>query len=455
MSLSLSDELPTRIADQDLADPAATAPASFDSQRVMADVAWHSLAWLVFANIVGVLIATLLVAPGLNSALGEWTYGRWMPVHLNLQLYGWCSLPLVGFLFKLYGANREGVAQWCRPVLWVWSAALAAGAFTWLTGHSSGKLFLDWTGYSRVLFPLALLLLWAVLALGLMRAWNTDANRAAATRIAKVAGLLVLLAIPFLIYIAASPNLYPPINPDSGGPTGASQLESTLVIIGILLLLPFGLTQRKPRRSWPIQAAWTVLIAEAFLCLALGRASVSHRTPAQYLSLGSLLVWIPLTPAYFESFQWRPNTRRWRIAFLCWWSVLIPTGWCLFLPGILDRVKFTDVLIGHSVLAMGGFVSSLLIFVMVQLLGEKGWIFERPWSFYLWQGSVFVYVGVMFNAGWFEGTDPAFAMTPGAARNVIYSVRLCLGVLMLAASAAWFVDATKLPRNMNLREQTA
>ena len=85
------------------------------------------------------------------------------------------------------------------------------------------------------------------------------------------------------------------------GRCNASQLESTLVIIGILLLLPFGLTQRKPRCSWPIQAAWIVLIAEALLCLALGRTSVSHRTPAQYLSLGSLLVWIPLTPAYFEA----------------------------------------------------------------------------------------------------------------------------------------------------------
>jgi cytochrome c oxidase cbb3-type subunit 1 len=453
MSLSLSDEVTPRIAD--VAGPVRLAPTFSSSQTVMATVAWHSLAWLAFANAVGVLIATLLLEPSLNSALGEWTYGRWMPVHLNLQLYGWCSLPLVGFLFKLYGANREGVAQWCRPALWVWSAALATGAFTWLTGHSSGKLFLDWTGYSRVLFPFALLLLWVVLTLGLVRAWNTDANRAVSTRMAKLAGLLALLAIPFLIYSAASPNLYPPINPDSGGPTGASQLESTLVIIGILLLLPFGLAQRKQRRSWPIQAAWIVLIAEALLCLALGRASVSHRTPAQYLSLGSLLVWIPITPAYFEAFEWRRNTRRWRIAFLCWWSVLIPTGWCLFLPGILDRVKFTDVLIGHSLLAMGGFVSSLLIFVMVQLLGEQGWIFERPWSFYLWQGCVFVYIAVMFIAGWLEGTNPAFSMTPGVARNLIYIVRLCLGVLMLTASAAWFVDATKLLRNANLREQSA
>ena len=55
--------------------------------------------------------------PGLNHWLGEWTYGRWIMVHMNLELYGWCSLPLVGFLFRVYGADRGPTAAWCRPVL--------------------------------------------------------------------------------------------------------------------------------------------------------------------------------------------------------------------------------------------------------------------------------------------------------------------------------------------------
>ena len=116
--------------------------------RVMAFAAWHSLFWLVVANAVGVLLATLLLVPGLNAFLGEWSYGRWMPVHINLQLFGWLSLPLVGFLFKVYGADRKPAAQWCLSSLWIWSAALCAGALSWLNGHSSDKLFLDWTGYT-------------------------------------------------------------------------------------------------------------------------------------------------------------------------------------------------------------------------------------------------------------------------------------------------------------------
>jgi len=411
---------------------------------VFAFAAWHSLAWLVFANAVGVLLAALLIFPHLNSLLGEWTYGRWVPVHINLQLYGWCSLPLVAFLFKAYGADRDGTARWCRPALWVWSTALAVGASSWLSGHSSGKLFLDWTGYSRVLFPLALLALWVLLTTSLVHLWKHETSRTAKS--AQAFGLLFLLLVPFALYFAADPNVYPPINPDTGGPTGASQLESVLIILAVLLLLPFGLTRYKTRRCWKNTLAWSVFAGEFLLCAALGRGDVSHHRPVQYISLGSLLVWLPLTPAYYSTFLWHANTRRWRIAFLCWWSVLVPTGWCLFLPGVLDHFKFTDGLVAHSLLAMAGFVTSLLIFVMVQLLGEDGWIFNRTWSFYVWQLAVATYIPLMFFAGWREGSDPAFTIVPGLLRNSLYSLRLVLGVLMLVASADWLIDATFLLR---------
>ena len=50
---------------------------------------------------------------------------------------------------------------------------------------------------------------------------------------------------------------------------------------------------------------------------------------------------------------------------------------------------------------------------MVQLLGEDGWIFNRDWSFYLWNWSVLAYVLVMMTAGWLEGSDPAFTIALG------------------------------------------
>jgi len=416
--------------------------------RAVANAAWHSLFWLVFANAIGVLIAILLLIPALNQELGEWTYGRWMMAHMNLELYGWTSLPLVGFLFRVYGADSSAAAQWCRPVLWVWSAALGVGVFSWLSGHSSGKLFLDWSGYARIVFPGALLMLWLLLVFALVANWSDSENAAVAAKVAKLIGLVILLAVPFVLYIASNPNTYPPVNPDTGGPTGASQLESSLAVVAILLVLPFGLARRKPRKSRIIAIAWIVLAAESVLCVAMGRAEISHHQPAQFLSLGSLLVWLPLTPAYYTAFAWHSNTRIWRLAFLWWWAALVVTGWVFFLPGVLDHFKFTDGLVGHSFVAMAGFTSSLIIFVMVQLLGEGGWIFNRVRSFYLWNGSVIAYVVVVTMAGWREGFDPTFTIVPGIARNILYTLRLVTGILMLLASLDWLVDASTL-----LREQ--
>jgi cytochrome c oxidase cbb3-type subunit 1 len=115
------------------------------------------------------------------------------------------------------------------------------------------------------------------------------------------------------------------------------------------------------------------------------------------------------------------------VAFLWWWAILLVTGWVFFLPGVLDHFKFTDGLVGHSFIAMAGFASSLLIFAMVQLLGEGGWIFNRTRSFYLWNGSVIAYIVLM-------------------TRNILYALRLVTGILMLLAALDWLVDATTLLR---------
>jgi len=401
----------------------------------------HSLFWLVVGNAIGVMIALLLLAPALNPFLGAWTYGRWIMVHLNLALYGWCSLPLLAFLFGAYCTERTIAAHWARPAVWAWSSALVLGSFSWLSGHSSGKLFLDWSGLARVYFPLAMMALWAVLALSLMHSWKREGKSA---RIAKVVGLLFLLAVPALIFIASSPGLYPAFNPDTGGPTGASQLESSLMVVAILLMLPYGLTKRETEGSWAIKASWILLVAEAVLCAALGRQDISHHRPAQFMSLASLILWLPLTPAYYAAFAWSPAARRWRIAFLWWWALLVVSGWILFLPGVLDHFKFTDGLVGHSLTALAGFVTALLLFVMAQLLGDDAWIFNGTRSFYAWNLGVLAYVVTMTIAGWIEGSNPAFTIVPSVPRNLLYIARLLTGLAMLAASADWFRCAVQM-----------
>jgi cytochrome c oxidase cbb3-type subunit I len=419
---------------------------------VIAIAAWHSLAWLFVANLTGVWLAVLLLYPAAGSWLGEWSYGRWTPVHLNFQLYGWMALPLVAWAIRIYRADRGAIATWSRTALILWSLALTIGAVYWLNGYSSGKLFLDWTGYARVLFPLAIVFLWLVLAAGYKHAWHEPENRSTLIRTAKLLGLAVLLLVPLVIYLASDPSTYPAINPDTGGPTGASQLESTLVIVLILFLLPYGLTSRKTTgRNW-IAAAWVVLAIEAVFCLELGRSDVSHHLPVQIIGLGSLLIWVVLVPAYFSAFEWPTRTRFWRMAVLGYWVLLVPTGWAFFLPGILDRLKFTDALVGHSILAMAGFVSSLLILILAVLLDEDGQVFNARWPFIAWHGATLAYVILFFFTGWKEGGDPSFTIVPGPDRNLIYAVRLVLGIAMTAASAYWLVRITAHIRSRDVSD---
>lgn len=412
--------------------------------EVLSDAAWHSLAWLFIANGVGLLLATLLLFPGLNRHLGAWTYGHWMPLHLNLQLYGWCSLPLVAWLLKAYRVESTAAARWSRPALWAWSAALAFGAFSWLAGHTGGKIFLDWQGYARVLFPLATFFLWLVLAWSLRCDWRSAENISRLERFAKIFGLLVLLSVPATLYWAADPKIYPPVNPDTGGPTGASLLESTLGIVIVLLILPYGLGRKlRGGQEW-IHAAWCLFAVETTLSLSLGRENASHRLPMQFLGLGSLLPWIFLMPMYFKSFGWPDNSRLWLNALFFWWGLLLASAWTIFLPGLLDRFKFTDGLVGHSHMAMAGFVSSMNIFLLANLLGEKRRVFDSRRAFCAWHAGTLGYIAAMFFAGSIEGRNPAFNFVPSEMREAVYAFRLACGALMTAAALHWLWRATRL-----------
>ena len=74
-----------------------TSPVLFAAQ--------HALFWLMAGCFIGLWLAVLLLCPGLNAIFGEFTYGRIVPIHLNFQLYGWTSLPLVAWLFYLFSSK--------------------------------------------------------------------------------------------------------------------------------------------------------------------------------------------------------------------------------------------------------------------------------------------------------------------------------------------------------------
>jgi cytochrome c oxidase cbb3-type subunit 1 len=435
-------------ADAASADAASADAASADAgspdaatQRL---VTVHSLTWLAVGNGVGLLLATLLLFPRLGALLGPFTYGRLMPLHLDLQLYGWSSLPLVGLLLRLY-LPGSGLDRAPRLAVGLWSGGLAFGAVSWLAGTVGGKLFLSWAGAARALFAGAMLFLALVLAAAFMRQRARRPGPWLAA-VGKGALLIALLAVPFVLYWSASPEVYPPINPDSGGATGGSLMGSTLGIVVIIFLCPLFLGMRPTAPAaegsgdrWRTTRTTAVILALHFAWFGLlDHGDRSNHEPLQVVSLASLAIWLPLLIRHLRRFRWPAASRRWLVAFGVWGGLLLLTGVVDFLPGVLERFKFTNALVAHAHVAMAGMITCLHAVILTVLdPGAARRAFADRRGFVLWQVGAGVLVASLLVLGVLEGVDPTLLFHPSAAVTALYAVRWAGGALMLLASVRW------------------
>lgn len=387
-----------------------------------ASVRRHALGWLVATNAVGLWLAASLCWPELGDLAAPLTYGRWMPVHLDGQLYGWCALPLVGALFAFLLRDERDVFSG-RLGLWFWTSALAFATVSWLAGRASGKLFLDFAGAARWVWSTALLGLWCVLA----RAWW----RQRAGGVLAVALLALLLAVPFVLFWAENLALYPAVNPHSGGATGASLLGSTLALLVVFGLLPrlLDLPAEKPDRLfWPAMALCAAYFA------GMRHTHASHHEIGQIIGLSLLVAWVPLVVVRARAFRWSEAAQPWWRAAFWWWAALVADGLLTFLPGWSERLKFTNALVAHSHLAMAGLVTSAHGAILASLGGT--WRVPR-WALRLWQGACVVHVAALLWLGWQEAADPMLLQVRGGVADWAYGLRFAAGLAMFAASVAW------------------
>ena len=401
----------------------------------MRTAAAHALGWLVAGNLVGVVLAMLLLWPGLNAAFAPLTYGRWVALHLDWQLYGWCALPLVGVLLHwCLDLRRPRAGTQARIALGAWSAALAAGGAAWLGGVTSGKMFLEWHGWARPLLPAAMVLLWALLAGHVWSGRERGNRRHYAAQLMALAGLAV---VPAALFWSTGRQVYPSINPDSGGATGARLLASTLGIVAIYGFLAEVLKVSRPVwRAW----FWGYLVFSALVCVGIERGNSSHHESGQILGLATLLGWLPLAWGYFRGSGGRPVARRWWGAAFGWWVALVVSGLATFLPGISERLKFTNGMVGHAHLAMAGLVTCANLAV----LAELGMVQARR-SFWLWQGAAVIHVVILLGLGWREGGRPEDLFLSAGWTQAVYAGRLVTGVALLAVSVHWWRQSAGSP----------
>jgi cytochrome c oxidase cbb3-type subunit 1 len=391
----------------------------------------HALAWLVFGNAVGLYLSILLLDPSLQ--IGGWTYGRWVPVHLNVQLYGWTALPLVAWLFSMYEVGRSRSAAWAPAAVWAWSAALAMGALHWLGGETGGKIFLDWKDGALWAFIVAMVVLWVVLAL----AWKERAG--GWTRLkwrVSLGGLIGLATVPGAIILTASPKTYPPVDHLTGGPTGSSLLGSSLIVVGLMLLLP-----RVVAGSGKGKAGWGTWAYFGFCWVFFGVAEAvggSHFDWWQNFSLLLMPPWAWLLARDWKGFSWPHDSRAWRAAMFGWWGLLVLTGYLMYFPWILDRIKFTQGLVAHSHLAMAGFTTSFCALLAIFLTGKR---VGGTVSVTLWHGAVVVMILTLAAMGWKEGAEPSWMLMKPGWREMGLTIRSVCGIVMLSVCAGWLINS--------------
>lgn len=395
----------------------------------------HALGWMCAANVVGLWLSLCLVWPRAGELSGAFTYGRWIPLHLNAHLYGWSSLPLVAVLLAAFFPHhlRE---NWSRHAVTAWSTALAFACASWLTGRTSGKLFMDWTGASRVLFPAALAGLACALAVGLHAGWKTWNP---INRMWRLLLLLALVPVPAILYWAADPSLYPTINPHSGGATGSSLLGSTLVLIAIFLFSPtlLSIPPRVPLPRWT--RVLPPLLAVHFAgYLLLERGDASHHATDQIAGLFTLLPWPFVLAVRLRLHAWPAGTRRWLLAFATWGVVLTVSACLMFLPGALEKSKFTNAFVAHTHMAMAGMLTSFLMIVLIALNpGATADAMGGAKPFWIWQAGCTLHVLSMFGAGAIEAANPGALFGPSAPIDFLYALRMLAGMAMLDASVRW------------------
>jgi cytochrome c oxidase cbb3-type subunit 1 len=337
------------------------------------------------------------------------------------------------------------------------SGAVCFGAVSWLAGDAGGKPFLDWAGPARWLLVAALAFLWLVLAAGWYRRWRAGEDRPGLPRLARGLLLAALAAVPPLLAWASGPGVYPAINPDSGGATGGSLLGSSLAVVAMMWAFPW-LVGRPPRRGAGAAArrvsdqTLAVLVLHLALFALLDHGDHSHHEAWQIAALASLAVWPPLLVRHLRRFEWPPPLRPWLAAFAAWGALLVASACVTFLPGVLERWKFTDALVAHAHLAMAALATSFLVPILATLGDGDGdgdggnplaRLLARRLPFALWHGGCLVYVVAMTAAGQLEGGEPALLYTTPPALQALYAARWLAGAAMLAASLAWLRGALR------------
>jgi cytochrome c oxidase cbb3-type subunit 1 len=214
-------------------------------------------------------------------------------------------------------------------------------------------------------------------------------------------------------------------------------------MIVIFIAAPVAAGAKRSGSARALAASSIALAISGAVFALVSHGDRSNHEPAQIAALGTLLVWPPLLAWLYRQYEWPEGSKRWLGAFGVWGTLLVATAFVMFLPGILERSKFTNVLVSHSHVAMAGLVTSfgMLLLTSLDESGRAARAAGDGVTFWVWQAAFATHVGVLAFGGFYEGAEPGLAFGPSALLDAVYAIRALAGAVMLAVSAVWLARA--------------
>jgi cytochrome c oxidase cbb3-type subunit 1 len=178
----------------------------------------------------------------------------------------------------------------------------------------------------------------------------------------------------------------------------------------------------------------------SFSWIVFGVTEAMGGTHFQAVQIGAmlfLLPWVWWLPRDWAGFEWPDGSAVWRVAMFAWWGLLVVSGLLMYLPGVLDHVKFTQALVAHSHLAMAGFTTSFCALLLVLLTGKR---IGSGWSVAVWHLATLAMIVTLALMGWREGDGPSWMLAQPAWREWGLAIRSSCGLLMLMVSVVWLLE---------------
>lgn len=128
-----------------------------DSPRIWL---YSAVFWLTVVDLFGLILALELISPNLFGGIGQLSFGRIRPLHVNGVIFAWLSMMYWGALFymvpRLTGLKSmwsEKLAKWTA---WGWNLWFLLGIVSIMAGMTQGR------EYAEFIWPLdiVLILLW-------------------------------------------------------------------------------------------------------------------------------------------------------------------------------------------------------------------------------------------------------------------------------------------------------